>query len=311
MQTLTLAIDELDQLIPIQEKLSSRKINSYTGTFEQNVCENFAIKKNPDYPVAAILAEEYIENDNHFFLATPCFFSLQRDYYRFEKSFVHELDEADLTWLCHHLNHFFSNNDIKFILKNNSLLLKTSVKTKVQTFFPEELNTVEARDFLPFGEDSMYWHTLINEIQMWLFSCELNQKRKEKNLLPINTIWFSGGGSFPKDIQLNDSLMCVTNASLVDCIYKLKQNKNLVLFNKSTSLSNFSNINFYYDFRGELINKHDAFNSFVKYFNSNKFNKHDLLVIFKNIIFDCRPDRLSGIKFWKNNKSIYELFHYH
>ena len=146
---------------------------------------------------------------------------------------------------------------------------------------------------------------------MWLFSCELNQKRKEKNLLPINTIWFSGGGSFPKDIRLNDSLMCVTNASLVDCIFKLKQNKNLVLFNKSTSLSNFSNINFYYDFRGELINKHDAFNSFVKYFNSNKFNKHDLLVIFKNIIFDCRPDRLSGIKFWKKNKSIYEFFHSH
>ena len=65
------------------------------------------------------------------------------------------------------------------------------------------------------------------------------------------------------------------------------------------------------DFRGELKNKNDAFNGFVKYFNGNKFNKHDLLVIYKNIIFDCRPDRLSGIKFWKKNKSIYELFHYH
>ena len=76
MQTITLAIDDLDQLIPIQEKLSSRKMKSYAGTFEQKVCESFAIKKNPDYPVAAILAEEYIENDNHFFFGNTMFFFL-------------------------------------------------------------------------------------------------------------------------------------------------------------------------------------------------------------------------------------------
>lgn len=55
--------------------------------------------------------------------------------------------------------------------------------------------------FLPEGNDRKAWLKLWNEIQMLLYSSEVNQQRITANKLPINSVWFWGQGQF--DIKAN------------------------------------------------------------------------------------------------------------
>jgi hypothetical protein len=51
--------------------------------------------------------------------------------------------------------------------------------------------------FLPRGDDALYWHRLLNEIQMLFHASEVNRQREARGQLSVNGIWFSGGGSLP------------------------------------------------------------------------------------------------------------------
>ena len=47
---------------------------------------------------------------------------------------------------------------------------------------------------LPAGEAAMRWHALMNEAQMLLHEHPVNEAREARGELPVNSIWFWGGG---------------------------------------------------------------------------------------------------------------------
>jgi hypothetical protein len=49
-------------------------------------------------------------------------------------------------------------------------------------------------EHLPVGDDSRYWQQCMNEIQMLLHDCEVNQQREQLGLMPVNSLWFWGYG---------------------------------------------------------------------------------------------------------------------
>ena len=83
------------------------------NSFEKEVCNDFNIEQQNDYPIAAILADEEFTSDSKytFFQATPCYFSLQRDYYKFEKNLEDDCHFDELETLCDDLNQHFSDDD--------------------------------------------------------------------------------------------------------------------------------------------------------------------------------------------------------
>jgi len=172
------------------------------NSFEKEVCNDFNIEQQNDYPIAAILAGEEFsaESKYTFFQATPCYFSLQRDFYKFEKNLENECEPDELNTLCEELNQHFSDNTQNFFTFENKLFFATKKNVNISTYFPEEINQVPDRGFLPFGQDEVWWHKFINELQMFLFDHSANKKREEKDKYPINSIWFSGGG---KKIKAN------------------------------------------------------------------------------------------------------------
>ncbi len=56
----------------------------------------------------------------------------------------------------------------------------------------------DVHQFLPKGEDSKAWHTLLNEIQILLHTASVNGERERRGELPINSVWFWGGGRLPE-----------------------------------------------------------------------------------------------------------------
>jgi hypothetical protein len=47
---------------------------------------------------------------------------------------------------------------------------------------------------LPAGVNAMRWHALMNEVQMALHDHPVNEARESRGELPVNSIWFWGGG---------------------------------------------------------------------------------------------------------------------
>ena len=52
--------------------------------------------------------------------------------------------------------------------------------------------------YLPQGVDGKKWHTTLNEIQILLHTSAVNVEREKMGQLPINSLWFWGGGTLPK-----------------------------------------------------------------------------------------------------------------
>ena len=51
---------------------------------------------------------------------------------------------------------------------------------------------------LPQGKDGKAWHTVLNEMQILLHTARVNEERERRGKLPINSLWFWGGGRLPK-----------------------------------------------------------------------------------------------------------------
>ena len=51
--------------------------------------------------------------------------------------------------------------------------------------------------FLPKGPAAGRWHALLNEVQMLFHAAQDNRCREEERLLPVNSLWLSGGGALP------------------------------------------------------------------------------------------------------------------
>lgn len=56
----------------------------------------------------------------------------------------------------------------------------------------------DIRTFLPQGADGKRWHTVMNEVQILLHATAVNSERERLGKLPINSLWFWGGGRLPR-----------------------------------------------------------------------------------------------------------------
>lgn len=65
----------------------------------------------------------------------------------------------------------------------------------------DALPEVVGRDVLhhmPRGPDERHWRSVLNEVQMVLHASPVNRDREAQGVLPINSLWFWGGGRLPE-----------------------------------------------------------------------------------------------------------------
>jgi hypothetical protein len=52
--------------------------------------------------------------------------------------------------------------------------------------------------YLPRGAEAKAWHTILNETQILLHSSKVNEERERAGKIPVNSLWFWGGGQLPR-----------------------------------------------------------------------------------------------------------------
>ena len=154
-----------------------------------------------DYPIAALRrVGDGGSPDRSFWLqANPVHLRADRDrllLFGSEDLALSQREAEQLALLVE--NHFVAQGwRIEVVLPHRWYL----TLDKIPAISTHSLDDVLGRNidqFLPAGDDSLHWHGLINEIQMLLYSDEVNRKRDEQGQLSVNGIWFSGGGCLPE-----------------------------------------------------------------------------------------------------------------
>ena len=168
--------------------------HSIAGLFDQEQA------LSSDVPVAAVSRLNDNEHDTRglWIRADPVHLSPDRDRLVLMDSFVLNLTQHDALAVANEVNQVISVHgwsvevpyeDRWYIRLDEELSISTT-----------ELPRVVGQDisgYLPVGDDASMMHTLLNEIQMHLFSSDINRMREEKGELPVNSIWFWGMGRLP------------------------------------------------------------------------------------------------------------------
>mgnify|MGYP006919303059 FL=1 len=306
---LTLTSDSIFNHPDFEKIVSQGNITFKVASYETLVCEDFGIRKQIDFPVAAIESFKKKSDPSNFILkATPCYFSLQKDHYRFEKNIENDILKIDLEDLCNKLNKNFSNNHQSFFVESNKLFFQSSKNINIATYFPGEINQIEERKFLPYGQDALKWHSFINELQMFLYSDPVNKKREQNNQLPINTIWFSGGGTFPEKIKSPLTGLAITNSNLINKLSESTNTFKVQEFNSSAK-NPFSNAQYiYYELPYDDKKNDELLTAISSSFNNGIIKQLIIRICIGHVCLLTEVTRLTKLKFWKREVSLIKLF---
>ena len=97
--------------------------------------------------------------------------------------------------LCEALNQYFAESGIRFFAPHSKRwYVRLDGDPKLTTHSVYQVEGRDSRNFLPRGEASLKWHGLMNEVQMLLHGHPVNHSCEARGSLPINSIWFWGGG---------------------------------------------------------------------------------------------------------------------
>lgn len=88
------------------------------------------------------------------------------------------------------------------VVKPDRWYLRLADGSEIPEFSPPERVLGDRLDeHLPAGTSGLRWQRLLTEAQMSLHAHRLNQKRQQQGQMPINSLWFWGGGRLPNRVQ--------------------------------------------------------------------------------------------------------------
>lgn len=159
---------------------------------ENLLCGLFGVPGQSDVPVAPISAAFDGLAAGCWLRADPAHLHLQRD--RMLVADVHVRGE-EATALCAALNLHFAGQGMEFFAPHpQRWYVRLDTPVQIHTTPLSQAIGSDVRGAWPTGEDAPRWHQVFNEIQMLLHAHPLNDAREIRGELPINSVWFWGGG---------------------------------------------------------------------------------------------------------------------
>ncbi len=180
--------------LPALEKLLARAQPEPLAVdgIEEWMCADFGIKDMAIAPIT--LRADGAEPGAHFWLrADPVSLLMRRDQLMLQSGLDLGMHEAGQ--LCASLNAHFEASGMRFLaLHPQRWYLQLDAVPEMQTCSPSMVIGRDVHQYLPQGKDALHWHGVLNEIQMLLYEHRVNQAREANAKLPVNSIWFWGGG---------------------------------------------------------------------------------------------------------------------
>lgn len=190
----------------------SKHSRNLSPSMYRSLCDESGMDLDPqrDVPVAAItrLYDDNGTPEGVWMRADPVHLRPDRDGLNLMDSFVLGLTQHDALAIATEVNKVLT--DYGWVMEvpyEDRWYIRLDKLPEMTT---SELPAVVGKDIrhhLPKGRDAKKFHNLLNEIQMQLYSCDLNQLRESKGELPVNSVWFWGLGQIPVNLQWDWSVV--------------------------------------------------------------------------------------------------------
>jgi hypothetical protein len=192
--------------VPALQTLLARA--DYSRTPPQNLeawlGKAFGIEQQQDVPVAPLTLafDGGIPGSDYWLRADPVHLRLHRDQGSLIDASVAKLTQPEAETLCVTLNHQFAGDGLAFLpLQPDRWYVKLAQIPAMQTVPLHVAIGKDIHPLLPSGPDAAQWRQRLNEIQMLLFEHPINTARESHGELPINSVWFWGGGVMPQNMS--------------------------------------------------------------------------------------------------------------
>lgn len=157
------------------------------------VALGFVIRAGEELPVAALRSPGEAPADVPVWCLDPVHVQIDR-----EMAYLADIDELALSGeeahqLIASLNAHFADELTIHYHSPQHWLVQTDLRVSTRT--PTESILQDISRMMPTGEDATRWRSLVNEIQMLLYSHPVNQARQQAGKLPVNSVWLWGGGA--------------------------------------------------------------------------------------------------------------------
>lgn len=154
-----------------------------------------------DVPVAAVTRQRDAGDAGEYWWlrADPVHLRVDRDRLVMMGNTALNIAEEECAQLVADLNQHFGDEDWTLEAVNaRRWYLRLAHDPCIHT---EALPEVVGQDILPHmprGTAEGRWRSLLNEVQMVLHASAVNREREARGLLPVNSLWFWGGGRLPQ-----------------------------------------------------------------------------------------------------------------
>ena len=170
---------------------------------EAALCQSLGIARQQDWPLAPITLEaDGQPADNAYWLrADPVHLRVMRDRIVLADSSALDLSQHEAEALSASIAQHFGDALHLIPLQPQRWYLQFPHPPRITT---TPLSVATGRDIDPLqpqGEDAQRFRTLLNELQMLLFTHPVNQAREARGELPVNSVWLWGGGIKPVATQ--------------------------------------------------------------------------------------------------------------
>jgi hypothetical protein len=190
-----------DLHLPALEKILGRaKVEPLKiDTLEAWLCEYFGVNGMAVAPVT-LQADGMLPAGAYWLRADPVSFSMERDQMIMQAEAA--LSEEEAAQLCASLNIHFAPDGMRFVAPHpQRWYLQLDHIPAMNTFPLPQVVGADMHAHLPFGEDALRWHSILNEIQMLFYEHEVNRAREQRGVAAVSGVWFWGGGKLTQTLR--------------------------------------------------------------------------------------------------------------
>ena len=191
----------------------ARKKENHLQDFDAIFADSLGLAENSILPFASAFAEKgEPPSQILLFQATH----LKPDV---RNAFVVPLDKSgktqnDISLIIKDLSSLFKD-DCDITVMSDELCLMRLKHCQIPDHFPPLLAVIGRKvdPYIKQSRQALPWYQLINEMQMFMHSHEVNQRRLLEGLLPINSLWCWGAGEFV--MPPNQAMQCYCDDTML------------------------------------------------------------------------------------------------
>jgi hypothetical protein len=132
--------------------------------------------------------------DDYVLRADPVHLAADRDRGLIVQT-IDDLATDDAEALVRMLDRHFAGDDLRFeAVRPDAWFARRRQPASIATTPPDAAQGRNPMASMPSGPDSGAWKRWQNEIEMMLYDHPVNRAREARGALPVNAVWFSGGG---------------------------------------------------------------------------------------------------------------------